>query len=68
MIPALGLLIACYGTARLVNDALARFPGNQSRIAWISTLLTLGTSAAGVLAMWFVMAALIATAGRGATP
>ena len=55
MIPAIGMLIAIYGTARLLNDGLNRFGGNATIVGKIATALTIMVGGVGICGLWWVM-------------
>jgi len=50
MIPAIGLMIAVYGTARLLNDCLNRAP----RESVSATVFMVVVSIGGIIGLWFL--------------
>lgn len=49
MLPAMALMIAVYGTARLLNDGLDRHPKNAA-----ATAFTWIVSAAAIVGLWIL--------------
>jgi hypothetical protein len=60
MIPAIALMIAVYGSARLLNDGFKRHPGNS-----VATVFTWFVSAIGILIL-VVLALMVNSQGASA--
>jgi hypothetical protein len=60
MIPVIALMIAIYGTGRLLNDGFKRHPQSAG-----ATILTWTVSALAIVALWFLA---IAINSQGSSP
>jgi hypothetical protein len=61
MIPTIALMIALYGSARLLNDGCKRYPGNT-----VATVFTWIVSILAIIGLWILAIAI--NAQGSATP